>query len=36
MAYLGKAHLETIQSFMGYYEDKTLMQYTGLKDSAGK
>jgi uncharacterized phage protein (TIGR01671 family) len=36
MAYQGTADLETIQSFMFHFGDKTLMQFTGLKDKNGK
>lgn len=32
MAYQGTPDLETIQSFMHHFGDKTLMQFTGLKD----
>ena len=36
MAYQGSPDLETIQSFMHHFGDKTLMQYTGVKDKNGK
>ena len=32
MAYQGKPDLETIQSFMFHFGDKSLMQFIGLKD----
>jgi uncharacterized phage protein (TIGR01671 family) len=36
MAYQGTPDLETIQSFFHHFGDKTLMQFTGLKDINGK
>ena len=36
MAYQGTPDLETIQSFMHHFGDKKLLQFTGLKDYAGK
>ena len=36
MAYQGTPDLESIQSFMHHFGDKTLMQFTGHKDCDGK
>jgi uncharacterized phage protein (TIGR01671 family) len=36
MAYQGTPDLETIQSFIYHFGDKTLMQYTGVSDVNGK
>lgn len=36
MAYQGMPDLESIQSFMHHFGDKTLMQFTGLHDKNGK
>lgn len=36
MAYQGTSDLESIQSFMHHFGDKTLMQFTGLHDKNGK
>ena len=36
MAYQGTPDIESIQSFMHHFGDKTLMQFTGLNDKNGK
>ena len=36
MAYQGTPDIETIQSFIHHFGDKTLMQFTGLHDKNGK